>query len=509
MNTIVVIVATIVAYIAITRLQMIHRRRKFPQAEDPVGYEPDYAFGFRNVYKVTQAIRAGELPRFALARYKRLGHPTLKLQVAGSQIIVTKDPENIKAILSTQFNQFSLGLRHGQFFPLLGDGIFTLDKEGWKHSRAMLRPQFAREQVAHVKLLEPHVQLLARHVDKAHGGQFDIQELFFKFTLDSATEFLFGESVGLLQDASIGATPPLDVPGREDFAQLFGYSQRVLARRAGFNKLYWLYKPEQFKQLSDAIHQFTDFYVNRVLSLLPAELEENSKGGYTFLYELAKQTRDPKVLRDQALNILLAGRDTTAGLLSFMFHELARYPEVFTKLRLEVVSVFGEGDDAQIDDISFELLKKCEYLKAVINETLRLYPSVPSNSRRVEQDTTLPRGGGVNGDKPVFVAKGLLVSYQVYSMHRDPKYYGKDAEDFRPERWFEESTRKLGWAYLPFNGGPRICLGQQFALTEASYVTVRLLQMFRDIENYNNDEIRLDTHLTMSLMDGCQIALKR
>ncbi|CAN3375045.1 hypothetical protein DIURU_005153 [Diutina rugosa] len=509
MNVLAVLATLIVAYVVITRLNMARRRRRFPQAADPRAYANDHALGFQNMFKVTQAIKEGRLPRHALARYQKYGSSTIKLPVAGSDIIVTRDPENIKAILSTQFPQFSLGLRHAQFFPLLGDGIFTLDGNGWKHSRTMLRPQFAREQVAHVRSLEPHVQMLARHIDLADGGEIDIQELFFKLTLDAATEFLFGQTVGSLQEAKIGATPPLDVPGRDRFADSFGYSQRVLAKRAGLNKLFWLCKPSEFTESSRQIHQFTDFYVNSVLKLSPEELEKNSSGNYTFLYELAKHTRDPQVLRDQALNILLAGRDTTAGLLSFLFHELARYPKVFAKLRDEVVSVFGEGEDAHVDDITFESLKQCEYLKAVINETLRLYPSVPSNSRRVEEDTTLPRGGGVNGDKPVFVPKGSSVSYQVYSMHRDPKYYGEDAEEFRPERWFEPETRKLGWAYLPFNGGPRICLGQQFALTEASYVTVRLLQMFRHIDDYNDGRVRLDTHLTMSLLDGCNIGLRR
>lgn len=95
-------------------------------------------------------------------------------------------------------------------------------------------------------------------------------------------------------------------------------------------------------------------------------------------------------------------------------------------------------------------------------------------------------------------------------MQTDPKYYGKDALVYRPERWFEESTRTLGWAYLPFNGGPRICLGQQFALTEAGYVLARLVQSFDSLELKPDTEYppaRL-THLTMCLFDGDFVKMK-
>ena len=93
-------------------------------------------------------------------------------------MIITKDPENIKALLATQFNDFSLGRRYDFFKPLLGKGIFTLDGEGWKHSRSMLRPQFAREQIAHVKALEPHFQLLKKHITKTRAN-FSIFKNYF------------------------------------------------------------------------------------------------------------------------------------------------------------------------------------------------------------------------------------------------------------------------------------------------------------------------------------------
>ena len=97
---------------------------------------------------------------------------------------------------------------------------------------------------------------------------------------------------------------------------------------------------------------------------------------------------------------------------------------------------------------------------------LRLYPSVPINSRTALEATTLPTGGGPKGDKPVMIRKGEAVGYSVYVMHRLKKLYGEDADSFRPERWDPDADnavdlRKIGWGYLPFNGGPRVCLGRK------------------------------------------------
>jgi cytochrome P450 len=90
-------------------------------------------------------------------------------------------------------------------------------------------------------------------------------------------------------------------------------------------------------------------------------------------------------------------------------------------------------------------------------------------------------------------------------MHRDERWYGPDANEYRPERW--ESLRP-GWEYLPFNGGPRICLGQQYALTEASYTTVRICQQFSQLESRDDGPWRENLTLTMCSKNGCKVALK-
>lgn len=498
----------ITLYFAVVHTKEFILRKRMGAARAP--WRGDGFFGFKLVKDMMHKQKIGRQPDFLQDRFSQLDVNTIELRMAGNKVISTIDPDNIKAILATQFNDFALGSRHKAVAVTLGDGIFTLDGGGWKHLRAMLRPQFAREQVGQIQSLEPRVEALVENIRRYNGQEFDIQPLFFKLTIDSGTHFLFGESCDSLREDDPSSVTDSDINPvvRKQFPEAFNRAQGMLNIRLLLQLLFFLGDSREFRRCNRVIHEFTDFYVNKALNSSDEEAEKLSHGGYVFLYELVKQTRNPKVLRDQCLNILLAARDTTAGLLSFCFFELARNPEVLKRLRDEIVSAFGEGENPDLSLVTFELLKRCEYLKWVLNETLRMYPSVPQNFRVATKNTTLPRGGGPDGSQPVFVAKGTPLSYSVYTLHRDENHYGKDAHIFRPERWGEPLVKKLGWAFLPFNGGPRICLGQQFALTEASYVIVRLLQTFKNIKSFDTDYPPAKmTHLTMCLLDGAHIAM--
>jgi cytochrome P450 len=181
---------------------------------------------------------------------------------------------------------------------------------------------------------------------------------------------------------------------------------------------------------------------------------------YVLLEELISQTNDKIKIRSELLNILFAGRDTTASFLSNLWFTLSKHPHIWSILRQEVDSTFPDRELP----VSFEQLKNVRYLRAVLNESLRLYPIVPSNNRMAVHDTILPLGGGEDGQSPLFVPKGQIVAWDVYSMHRREDIYGEDAEVFKPERWLDSEDEKglrPGWAYLPFNGGPRTCIGRK------------------------------------------------
>lgn len=146
---------------------------------------------------------------------------------------------------------------------------------------------------------------------------------------------------------------------------------------------------------------------------------------------------------------------------------------------------------------------------------LRLYPLVPLNNRTANKSTILPRGGGPDGTAPILVRKGEVVVFSQYVNARRKNIFGPDADDFGPERWEgrNENSNAYGWAYFPFNGGPRACLGQDFALMEVPYTVVRLLQAFETICLPNGEMIepvgteRQRLTLVLSCANRCRVVL--
>lgn len=446
----------------------------------------DFPVGIPEIIKIMKAWCADDLLEFFTLKFREFGARTGFQVVAGQIWLATIEPENIKTILATSFKDYSLGFRYDAMYDLLGNGIFTLSGEGWKHSRALLRPQFSREQVSRLDSMRTHINMMINNHFKGRKT-VDAQVLFHNLTIDTATEFLFGESTNTLDpDLSKQGLPgPKGLVTGEQFAQAFTSALETLSIRVMVGAAWFLIWTPKFWRSCKVCHNFIDYFVLKALAN-PMEKDQEADR-YIFIRELTKETSDPRVIRDQALNILLAGRDTTAALLSFTTYYLGAYPEVYDELREAVIADFG-STDTQIP--TFEQLKQCKVLQNVIREVLRLHPNVPLNFRQAIVDTKLPIGGGPNGDKPIFVPKGQKVLYSAYAMQRDVDIWGPDAKTFRPERW-NESREALatGWDYIPFNGGPRICLGQQFALTEASYTIVRICQEFSRIEVLHPDII--------------------
>lgn len=267
----------------------------------------------------------------------RNGHPsnpyTVDATVGGQRIIFTADPENIKAILATQFADYGKGREFNEVWhDFLGDSIFTTDGPKWHDSRQLIRPQFVKDRLSDLEVFERHVGPLMAQLG-GHGQTVDVADLFFRYTLDAATDFLLGRSVDSL------------VNPQAKFADAFGEVQRVQALIARTGPLHWIVPRGSFRRGLKVINEFVNPFIEQTLRLSPEELEMRTKSdeGYTFLHALAAYTRDRTVLRDQLVAVLLAGRDTTASTLSWLFYELARHPHVVRKLRQEVMEVVGSN----------------------------------------------------------------------------------------------------------------------------------------------------------------------
>lgn len=290
------------------------------------------------------------------------GHSkTIEADVVRERWIFTADPDNIRAVLATQFQDFGKGEQfHEDWKPFLGDSIFTTDGQQWHTSRQLIRPQFVKNRVADLEIFEKHVGRLMTKIG-GHGEEVDIAALFYRFALDSATDYLLGESVDSLENP------------RVQFATAFADVQKVqdlITRIGGFN---FIIPKRTYWAGLKVINAFVEPFIEQVLRLDVLELKE--KANQSFLDALAATgTRDRNTIRDQVIAVLLAGRDTTAGTLSFTFQELSNHPEVFHKLRREILETVGRSRPPTYED-----LKNMPYLQHVMNETLRLYPSIPFN----------------------------------------------------------------------------------------------------------------------------------
>jgi len=400
------------------------------------------------------------------------GHYTIEAGV-GERVLLTAEPENIKAILATQFKDYGKGEQFRKdWHTFLGNGIFTTDGQLWHNSRQLIRPQFVKDRLSDIDIFEQHTQILISKI--AQSGEIDTLDMMFRYTLDAATHFLLGQSVGSLDE-------PKTV-----FADAFYNAQRVQSFVARVGPLNWLI-PRKRMGFYDSINIINDFvssFIDKALALSPEELEKktNHDEGYTFLHAIAGYTRDRAMLRDQLVSVLLAGRDTTACTLTWVIYHLSIDPTITAKLRQEILQTVGPDRQPTYED-----LKNMKYLQHILNETLRLYPVVPYNVRMSLKDTTLPTGGGPDGTQPIGVLAGTPIGYSTLVMQRRADLYPPTSVSFpppsafAPDRW--NSWTPKSWTYVPFNGGPRICIGQQFALTEMGYTLVRLFQRFETVEN--------------------------
>ncbi|KAL8681895.1 MAG: hypothetical protein Q9224_006817, partial [Gallowayella concinna] len=318
--------------------------------------------------------------------FERTG-PTFEQNVLGIKGIDTVEPDNLESILSSNFAgkftclgmtislrstdpgvAYGLGARGPTFAPLLGNGIFTQEAAPWKHSRDMLRPLFSLNRANIFTQVEEHTEYLVNCIPT--GEFIDLQTLFFRFTFDTTTFLLFGKSMNSLQ-----ATFNRDDSntGEARFSEAFRVSQDFLFRRGRLGDLYWLIGGKEFRRQCSIVHEFIDEAVQGALS---AECQKDrATDVHSFLDALIQQTRDPKVLRDQLLNVMLAGRDTTACCLTWTFRLLAQHPDVLGKLRQEIGSVVGLGMASRLPDRND--LKKMQYLNLVFKEGIPTIPTLP------------------------------------------------------------------------------------------------------------------------------------
>ncbi|KAK0635775.1 cytochrome P450 [Bombardia bombarda] len=469
--------------------------------------------GYRLFRSDVRAARKRQTLSTAQRRFRTHGH-TFAGVCLGQYFITTIDGDNVKALLSTRMDDFDSG-KIALFGPFIGQSMLTSDGAVWRHARGLVRPHLVRERVVGELLaggLEGHFGALMRRVledGKILGGgvvEVDLKPLFGMLMFDNTMEMLLGVKISSLEDRDSGSR-------LAKFVHAFESVGGFVNKRAKLGPLLRFYQDTKFERQCKVLHDFVDGVVREAYEKKQREEKKGGEDGSSsssrnrgFLASILEDTSDLVKIRFEVLGVLLAGRDTAADLMGSLFFVLARRPDVWGKLKEEVDRVLA-GANPRHDS-----LKELTYHRYVIEEALRLYPPAPVLFRAANKTTLLPRGGGPDGRSPVLVPRGTVVSCSTFALQRRRDIYGDDADEFRPERWeaMERLRTRPHWEFLPFSAGPRVCMGQNYAMAETVYVLARMAQEFDAIEpNGGPAEWVEDWNITVGSGAGAKVRLTR
>lgn len=376
------------------------------------------------------------------------------------QLFVLKHPDHMREVLSTKASSFSKA--HSAVDPLsrvLGDGLFLSEGDNWKRQRRMLQPAFAPSRMAaYGEVMIEESRRTAATWSSMTGTEKELRlnDEMTALTLRIVSRTLFGHDVS-----------PEDARTVADAMKAF---QRSLVSRDFFPP--WVPVPGR----RAVTRGMTD--LDRIVYRLIDERRRGDGGsGRTDLLQLlvdavdgdqtsanAKSGLTSREVRDQLVTLFLAGHETTAQALTWTFYCLAQEREAERALHEELDAVL-HGRPPTVRD-----LEALPYTELVMSEAMRLYPPVYAMARRAREDTQIGEW-----DVPC----GSEVMLWTYLTHRDPRFY-PEPEKFRPERFDNAHAASLPkFAYLPFGGGPRACIGKAFAMMEARLILATLAQRFR------------------------------
>ena len=295
------------------------------------------------MYQNIRDFRAGVFFQAWQQRLEQTGG-TVWAWLVGSRILVTSDPENIKAILTASFDDFERGPHMRAAFARLADGIFAADGEHWRTSRALLRPSFAKNEVSDTRRFEIHFRNFF-NVLPTDGTLVDLQPLLDRLTMDTATDLLFGASTSSLTLESKESA--------EIFHQAVKVSLRAHFRDVALGLLGRMLPDRTYFKARQHIRKTVDQYVHNALETNRKEalrdaaaLKAGKPKRYVFLDHVVERAKDPEVLRDQSISLLMGGTETTASLLGNLLYVLARRPEIWDKLRAGGPGIHREHDES-------------------------------------------------------------------------------------------------------------------------------------------------------------------
>lgn len=423
---------------------------------------------------------AGGLPlRFLQDSFARYGD-VFEAKVGSSSIVVVSHPDLVHDVMVKRVNEFHKPIIMSPDAPrslerFLGAGILTGDHAEWRPQRKLIQP------LMHAKHIEGYADTMAHFGQKMleswqPGETLDVHEWMTNVTMWIISETMFGADVSQTKELELAGRLGQEIALADLMVPLPKWAMGRRNRRAD--------------------------EVNRIMSDLVAHLMAERRatghGDRRDLLSLLMQTTDEdgspmpdSFVRDNILTLFFAGHETTANTLTWALYYLDQNPDVLRTLQQEVDSVLGGRVPTLAD------LKQLPYTMQVIKETMRIEPTVAALSRALTHDVEL---GGYH------IGKESLVLMPIYILHHDPRWW-TSPEIFDPSRFSEENEPNIPkFAYLPFGGGPRICIGNHFSLMESQLLLAMIVSRYT-LTQVPGQRVQPMRHITTSPKYGLRMTV--
>ncbi|GAA5832982.1 hypothetical protein JCM11251_006471 [Rhodosporidiobolus azoricus] len=419
--------------------------------------------------------------------------------ILGGRFVTLHKSEHIEWMQRTNFKNYAKGQKFREVMSqVLGHGIFTSDGLLWNLQRKATARVFTNSTYRGIisssisRTVDDFLALLSHFSSSAEPQEINLSKVFFSATLDTFCDMAFSTKPGALEGEKEGKSVP--------FAAAFDSTQQVMARR--FQQPFWPII-EFLTGTRASMHRAVSVvhsYANEMIEKREKELDarraaavggdggggtgvdgQEGEGEDLLAIFLGIRDEDGKGLerqtvRDAVINLLIAGRDTTASTLSWLGYHLLRHPPHIDGIRAEATALDIGGESGKM--LEFDQMKEVDWTMACWYEAARLHPSVPVNFWTALRDDQFPAGGPR-------VEKGDFVAWSDWTLHRDSLNWGDDAGTFNPQRWLHPDgkgkmrfSKESEYKMHAFNGGRRRCLGETLATFEGLSLLLSLFSTF-------------------------------
>ncbi|WP_435359005.1 cytochrome P450 [Haloarchaeobius sp. DFWS5] len=372
--------------------------------------------------------------------------PVASFDVLNQTFYLLTAPEHIERVLVRENEKYVKGeVFQTLLTPLVGHGLLTSEGEQWRRQRHLIQPSFRPDALSHYA--DIMVAETADELSTWRPGQVrDIHEDMLRLTGEIVAQSLFGVDVS---DRTEVVADALET--------VMGQAENLRASMVPN----WVPLPS--KRRAQAAKSVLDTVVYDIIDERRANPGDDVVSALLAAEDEDGNTMSREQVRDEVMTLFIAGHETTALSLSFTFFVLAQHPDVEEKLVAEIRETLG-GDTPTVADLA-----AMPYLERVVKESMRLYPPVHAIVREPTEDVEF------DGYR---IPAGSPISMPQWTVHRDPEYYD-DPMAFRPDRWTDAFEKALPrYAYFPFGGGPRRCIGDRFAMMEARLLLAQILQEY-------------------------------